>query len=107
MGKLEEALRGDVVTFLLKMMSEIHIREIRKDEIHILDDMLYEAIYQPDEQNLIPRSVLQVPEINAYVKDFGKEKDDYCYVADLKGKIIGAVWGSDSCGRDKRIWKYR
>jgi ribosomal protein S18 acetylase RimI-like enzyme len=73
-------------------MSKITIREIRKNEIGKLEDMLYEAIYQTDELNPIPRSVLNIPEVNAYIKDFGKLKHDYCLVADLNGKIIGAVW---------------
>lgn len=74
------------------MTSNIIIREILPEEIHKLEDMLYEAIYQSDEDNLIPRSVLDVPEVNAYIKDFGKYKDDYCLVADIDGEIIGAVW---------------
>ena len=54
--------------------------------------MLYEAIYQPDEDSLIPRSVIDIPEVNVYIKDFGKWKDDYCLVADSDGDIVGAVW---------------
>lgn len=73
-------------------MSKITIREIRKNEIEKLENMLYEAIYQTDELNPIPRSVLNIPEVNAYIKDFGELKHDYCLVADLNGKIIGAVW---------------
>lgn len=73
-------------------MNNVIIREIRQNEIPKLEDMLYEAIYQPDESNLIPRSVLQIPEINIYIKDFGTLKDDYGLVADLDGEIIGAVW---------------
>ena len=74
------------------MNPNIIIREILPAEIHKLEDMLYEAIYQPDEYNLIPRSVLEVPEVNAYIKDFGKDLDDYCLVADFEGDIVGAVW---------------
>lgn len=70
----------------------IIIREIKESEFGILEEMLYEAIYQPDKNNLIPRSVLNIPEVNAYICDFGKKKDDYCLVADCKGKIVGAVW---------------
>ncbi len=70
----------------------IIIREIKESEFGILEDMLYEAIYQPDKNNLIPRSVLNIPEVNAYICDFGKKKDDYCLVADCKDKIVGAVW---------------
>lgn len=74
------------------MIDKIIVRELCKEEYALLDDMLYEAVYQPDEQNLIPRSVLKVPEVYAYIKDFGSRKDDYCLVADDDGKIVGAVW---------------
>ena len=73
-------------------MKKITIREIKPEEINKLEDMLYEAIYQPDEHNLIPRTVLEIPEVKAYIKDFGSKKDDYCLVADAAGKIVGAVW---------------
>lgn len=71
----------------------IIIREIKESEFGILEDMLYQAIYQPDKKNLIPRSVLNIPEVDTYIRDFGKEKADYCLVADFEGEIIGAVWG--------------
>ena len=74
------------------IVNEIVIREIREYEIEKLEDMLYESIYQPDDQNLIPRSVLKIPKVYAYIKDFGKSKDDYCLVAESYGKIVGAVW---------------
>lgn len=74
------------------MNPNIIIREIQTSEIYLLEEMLYQAIYQPDENNLIPRSVIEVPEVDAYIKDFGKRADDYCLVADLDSKIIGAVW---------------
>ena len=73
-------------------MSEIIFREIKKHEIEKLEDLLYEAIFQPDEQHLISRSVLKVPEVYAYIKDFGQSKDDHCFVAELNEKIVGAVW---------------
>lgn len=76
----------------MKTVDNSIIRVIREDELGILEDMLYEAIYQPDKNNPIPRSVLNIPEVNTYIRDFGKEKDDYCLVAELDGNIIGAVW---------------
>ncbi len=71
---------------------EIEIREIEKDEVGKLTDLLYEAIYQPDKSNIIPRSILKCPEIAAYINCFGSRKDDYCLVAHLKSVIVGAVW---------------
>lgn len=73
-------------------MEKVTVREIKKSELEKLEDMLYEAIYQPDEVNLIPRKVLKLPEIRVYIDNFGSKKDDYCLVADLDGKIVGAVW---------------
>lgn len=95
--KIRKCLEGEKYRYLCQnsevcSMDNIRIRKIRKNEIGVLEDMLYEAIYQPDENNPIPRSVLQVPEVNAYIKDFGSRKDDYCFVADANGKIVGAVW---------------
>jgi len=73
-------------------MNEIVIREIREQEIEKLNEMLYEAIFQPNEQTPIPRSVLEIPEVYVYIKDFGKSKNDYCLVAESHGEIVGAVW---------------
>ena len=73
-------------------MKNYIIRELKQSEFSILDDMLYEAIYQHDTANLLPKNIIKTPKINVYIKDFGKQKDDYCLVADLNGKIVGAVW---------------
>ncbi len=68
------------------------IREMRTDEYPLLDDFLYQAIYQPDTTNLAPKSIINKPELQVYIKDFGKQKDDYCFCAEANGKIVGAVW---------------
>lgn len=34
--------------------------------------MLYEAIFQPDEDNLLPREVIKQPEIGIYIDNWGK-----------------------------------
>lgn len=73
-------------------MKNVLIREINTSESGILEDMLYEAVYQPDTTNLLSRDIIKVPEINVYIKDFGTKKDDYCLVADTDNKIVGAVW---------------
>ena len=73
-------------------MENLTIREILPEEQGILDEMLYEAIFKPEGNEPVPRSVIQIPEINVYIDGFGSKKDDYCLVADLNGSIIGAVW---------------
>jgi len=61
------------------------------EEFYLLKDFAYEAIYQRDEQNLLPRSIVEKPEIKVFYDDFGKA-DDNCLVAVIDSKIIGAVW---------------
>ncbi len=82
-------------------MNEIKIREIKENEIGNLEDMLYEAVYQPDENNIIPRDVIKIPRVYAYIDKFGTLNDDYCLVADLNEKIIGAVWVRIISGENK------
>lgn len=68
------------------------IREMRTDEYPLLDDFLYQAIYQPDTTYLAPKSIINKPELQVYIKDFGKQKDDYCFCAEVDNRVVGAVW---------------
>ena len=68
------------------------IREIEKTEISLLDDFLYEAIFIPEDVTPPPKDIIKDEELQIYVKDFGKYKDDICFVAEVKGKVVGAVW---------------
>ena len=40
------------------------IREMHSHEYPLLDDFLYEAIFQRDETNLLPKSIIEKPELN-------------------------------------------
>ena len=71
---------------------EYIIREIEKTEYPILDDFLYEAIFIPDGAQPPERNIINLPELQVYVVDFGKQKDDICFVAEVNNKVIGAVW---------------
>lgn len=68
------------------------IREIRKQEYPLLDDFLYEAIFIPTGVEPPPRSIIEVPELQVYVERFGEYPDDRGLVAEVDGKIVGAVW---------------
>ena len=68
------------------------IREIRKEEIPLLEDFLYEAIYIPQGMEAPPRSILQDEALQVYIKDFGQSPDDKCLVAEVNGTVVGAVW---------------
>lgn len=67
------------------------IREIRECEYSILSDLLYEAIFIPKGMNKPPKSIIEQPELQVYISDFGKT-GDCCIVAEVKQKIVGAVW---------------
>ena len=68
------------------------IREIEKTEISLLDDFLYEAIFIPKGVTPPPKDIIEDEELQIYVKDFGKYKDDICFVAEVEGRVVGAVW---------------
>lgn len=68
------------------------IREMRIDEYPLLDDFLYQAIYQPDKTNLAPKSIINNSELQVYIKGFGTQKDDHCFCAEVDNKVVGAVW---------------
>ena len=74
------------------------IREMRIDEDPLLDDFLYQAIYQPNTTNLAPKSIINKPELKVYIKDFGKQKDDYCFCAEVDNRVVGAVWVRNTNG---------
>jgi ribosomal protein S18 acetylase RimI-like enzyme len=68
------------------------IRKIEENEIYLLDDFLYEAIFIPDGVKPPSKSIIKDPDLQVYIENFGKRIGDYCLVAEIEGKIIGAVW---------------
>lgn len=68
------------------------IRPMTKTEVSLLTDFLYEAIFQREKEPRLSRTVLQEPAIWIYIDNFGAKKDDHCLVAEIDGKIIGAIW---------------
>ncbi|MBQ3677328.1 MAG: GNAT family N-acetyltransferase, partial [Bacteroidales bacterium] len=66
------------------------IREIRTNEIPLLKDFLYEAIFIPEGTNPPPKSIIKSEELQIYIRDFGMFPDDNCLVAETDGKIVGA-----------------
>ena len=68
------------------------IREMRKEEHCLLSNFLYEAIYIPDGVEPPPKSIINSPELQEYIFEFGKRKHDKALVAETQGKIVGAIW---------------
>jgi len=73
-------------------MCDIAIRKIRPNEYELLNEFLYEAIYIPEGVQAPPKSIISAPELQVYVAEFGTKKDDICYLAEVNGKVVGAVW---------------
>lgn len=71
------------------------IREIKKQEYIFLNDFLYEAIFVPERVEAPSRSIINKPELQVYISEFGDKKDDICFVAEIDFHIIGAVWVRD------------
>lgn len=71
---------------------EYLIRELRSSEYPILEEFLYQSIFQRDANNRIPRSELEKPAINIYIRDFGHYEEDSCLCAEIDNAIVGAVW---------------
>lgn len=68
------------------------IRELQKTEYPLLDHFLYEAIFIPEGIEPPPKTIITSPELQVYVERFGELKDDRGLVAEVDGKIVGAVW---------------
>ena len=71
---------------------DVTIRKIQKQEYPLLDHFLYEAIFIPESVNPPPKTIIASPELQVYVEHFGESKDDLGFVAEVDGKIVGAVW---------------
>ena len=71
---------------------DVTIREIQKQEYPLLDNFLYEAIFIPEGVEPPPKAIIASPELQVYVEHFGESKDDWGLVAEVDGKIVGAVW---------------
>ena len=69
-----------------------YIRNIQPQEIPVLDDFLYEAIFIPQGVVSPPRSIIEQEDLQVYVRGFGESPHDHCLVAECDGKIVGAVW---------------
>lgn len=68
------------------------IQEMKKTEYPLLEQFLYEAIFIPAGVEPPPYSIINSPELQVYVEDFGNQKHDRCLVAEVNGQIVGAVW---------------
>lgn len=67
------------------------IRELKENEEGVLAEFLYEAIYIPEGVEPPPKNIIEQPELQVYISDWGRESD-HCLVAEVDRNIAGAVW---------------
>jgi ribosomal protein S18 acetylase RimI-like enzyme len=77
------------------------IRELRKEELCLMPDLMYEAIYLPEGLAPYPRDIIKLPVIDVYISDFGKYPTDHCLLAEVDGSIAGGVWTRFLAGQTK------
>ena len=68
------------------------IRPLKPEEIPLLEEFLYQAIFIPQGLEQLPRSILKEPELEMYIKDFGQQPDDWALAAEVDGRLVGVVW---------------
>lgn len=68
------------------------IRKIAEEEYSLLANFLYEAVFVPEGMAAPPKSIIDLPELQIYITDFGKKKDDIGLVAEVGTRAVGAVW---------------
>lgn len=69
----------------------IEFRPMKVAEYPLLADFLYEAIFLPPGVTPPPREVIELPELQPYIADFGKD-GDFCLCAVQGTQVIGAAW---------------
>ena len=68
------------------------IRGLKEKEYNLLEEFLYQAIYIPEGFSPLERSILQDPDLQMYVKDFGQKDGDFALASEENGQIVGIVW---------------
>ena len=68
------------------------IRPLKSEEIPLLEEFLYQAIFIPSGLEPLPRSILKEPELEMYIEDFGQQPDDWALAAEVNGQLVGSVW---------------
>ena len=78
----------------------MNIRKLGNDEIELLKDFLYEAVFVPEGMEPPDRSIIKKPELAVYYEGFGRNPADYCLVAEEDGTI------AEICVRNGQVVEY-
>ena len=89
---MENGFRCVDVEDLATIYKGVMIRKLCSKEVDLLKDFLYEAIFIPEGVEPPERDIVERPELRIYYDDFGQGPADHCLLAEVDGRIIGAVW---------------
>lgn len=67
-------------------------RPLQPSETELLKTFIYEAIFIPEGVEPPPFDIIYRPEIALYYEGFGNGSADNCIVAEIDGKVVGAMW---------------
>jgi len=85
---------------LVKLRDEVYMlvdkfkfREMDSNDQEFLEDMLYQAIYIPQGEKILPRDVVNEPKFKKYYEQYGNSNDlGYVALERNTGKLVGAIW---------------
>ncbi len=72
-------------------MNDFEIRDLQPEELPLLIEFLYEAVYRREDQPPYPREIIDKPAVRVYIEGWGRP-DDICLAAHADGGMAGAVW---------------
>lgn len=76
----------------MKTDFDFRIRHLLPGEERLMKRFLYEAIFVPEGSEAPPAEIVDRPELQVYISDFGKYKDDHCLIAEAEGRAVGMIW---------------
>lgn len=89
---MEHGFRCLDVEDLVEIHEVIVIRKLQPEEVELLKDFLYEAIFIPEGVSPPARDIVERPELRLYYEGFGNAPADHCLAAETDGHVVGAVW---------------
>ena len=89
---MEHGFRCLDVEDLVEIHEGIVIRKLQPEEVELLKDFLYEAIFIPEGVSPPARDIVERPELRLYYEGFGNAPADHCLAAETDGHVVGAVW---------------
>ena len=72
-----------------QMYAMLHIEasgNVSQEDFIKRNSAIYEGIEPP------PKSVIECPELQEYIVEFGNRKHDKALVAEIQGNVVGAIW---------------